>query len=361
MIPTSVSVFLDYQCNFACDHCSVGSSPETKFEMPEEVWENVFNELVKLDTLEMVCFTGGEVTLHKDRLLDAIERVSDAGIGTRIVTNAWWAHDMDSARDMLDDLVDAGLDEINTSYDDFHTEYMEFTNTKNLVEASLEYDGLDNIALACIIGNEDPDYDLDRMNSELTERLGEHPDDVDRLHTIEDAAAPLGSGIQLDPSRYSAQMSTDIGCRDVISTFSIHPDASVKICCGHAQFYTPDLTMGNLNDDSLVDIIENGQDNLVYWLIHEVGPKRLIDRMEVDPDVTYTGICHACDDLLGKYREEFFDYVRNNRRELIRDDVLLTDRNEQQIGRLADNRDEIMSQLDDLDPSDFESAEHVRS
>ena len=361
MIPTSVSVFFDYQCNFACDHCSVGSSPETKFEMPEERWDRVFEELTTLDTLQMVCFTGGEVTLHKDRLLDAIERVTDAGINTRIVTNAWWAHDMKSTHEMLDDLVEAGLDEINTSYDDFHTEYMEFENVVNMIEGSLKYDELNAVALACIIGNEDPDYDLDRMEAEIETRLGRSVEDVGKLHTLEDAAAPMGSGIQLDPSRYAAIKDVDIGCSDVISTFSIHPDGSVKVCCGHAQFYRPDLTMGNIEDDSLVDIIENGQNNLVYWLIHEVGPKRLLDRMGITSDVGYTGICHACGDLLGEYRDEFFEYVQENRQDIVKNDILLSDSTKQNAERLTENRDEIMRKLNDLDPDELGSSERVRT
>jgi len=361
MIPTSASVFLDYQCNFACDHCSVGSSPETKFEMPEERWDLVFDELTSLDSLQLVCFTGGEVTLHKDRLLDAIERVSDAGISTRIVTNAWWAHDTESAHDMLDDLVDAGLDELNTSYDDFHTEYMDFDNILNMIEAGLEYDELNAIALACIIGNDDPDWTLERMECEIEEHVGRPPDEIPMLTMLEDAAAPMGSGVQLDPNRYAAVKDVDIGCRDVVSTFSVHPDGSVKICCGHAQFYRPDLTMGNLEERSLVDIIDNAQDNLVYWLIHQIGPKRLIDRMDVDPPVEYTGICHACGDLLGEYREEFFEYVKENRSELIRNEVFLGDNKKDNIERLTENREEIMERLNSLDPEDLGNPEQVRS
>lgn len=349
MIPTSVSVFLDYQCNFACDHCSVGSSPETKFEMPDDLRQDVFDELETLDTLQLVCFTGGECTLHKEKLLEGIERCSEAGLNTRIVTNAWWANDMDNAHDMLQDLVDAGLDEINTSYDDFHTEYMDFENIVNMIEASLEYDELSAVALACIIGSEDPEYDLERMETAIEERVGRPVGEIGKLHTLEDAAAPMGSGIQLDPSRYSAIKDVDIGCRDVVNTFSIHPDGSVKVCCGHAQFYRPDLTMGNLKEDSLVNVIQNSQDNLVYWLIHEVGPKRLLDRMGVDPPVEYTGICHACHDLLGEYRDEFLEYIRENRTDLIKNDVFLSDRTEKNVQRLADNKEEIMRKLNDLD------------
>jgi len=345
MIPTKATVFLDYKCNFACDHCSVGSSPETEFEMPEELCERTFQEIQSVPAIKSIVFTGGEVTLHKDRLLRYLNKSSENGYQTRIVTNGWWAHDMESAREMATELADAGLTEINTSYDDFHTDYMDFENILNLIEASLETD-MQNVVVACIIGDEDPEWDLDRVIRRIEERIGKPPEEIPRLKLIDDAAAPFGSGVQLDPAAYSAQNALDVGCDDVISTFSMHPDGSVKVCCGHAQFYRPDLTMGNIKDRPLNEILADGQTNLVYWLIHEVGPKNLIDRLDVDPEIDYTGICHACGDLLGEYREEFFEYVENNKEELIHEDIFLSDRIDSQLQRLVDNRERILEQLE---------------
>ena len=37
MLPSLFSVFLDYRCNFACAHCSVGSNPRTVMPMPRSL------------------------------------------------------------------------------------------------------------------------------------------------------------------------------------------------------------------------------------------------------------------------------------------------------------------------------------
>ena len=63
MIPSLFSVFLDYQCNFECAHCSVGSSPRSKFPMETGILEKFFDELPKIKSGRVVVFTGGEVTL----------------------------------------------------------------------------------------------------------------------------------------------------------------------------------------------------------------------------------------------------------------------------------------------------------
>lgn len=347
MQPVTMSVFFDYKCNFACDHCSVGSSPETVFEMPEEVYESAFEQAKEISSLQQMVFTGGEVTLHKDRLIDAIERATEAGFKTRIVTNGWWAHDMESAREMVGELADAGLDEINTSYDDFHTEFMGPENIVNLVEASLEEEQLKNVVVAMVLGP-DATWDQEKMTQLLHER-DIRPKENSRLMVFDDYADPLGSGAQLDVGGYSGDADADNACSDVVSTVSLHPDGSIKACCGHAQFYQPDLTLGNLNDDPLADILDRGTSNLVYWLIHEIGPKQIIEMLDVDDEQEYTGICHACNSLFENYREEFVDFIEENREELIRDEVILGDTYKQHFATLAENKEEILEQLEGIE------------
>lgn len=344
---STVSVFLDYKCNFACDHCSVGSSPETEFELPDTYLGQVFRQAPDLPNLKLFVFTGGEVTLHWETLLEAISRASALGYRTRIVTNGWWAYDMENARQTVQELVDAGLDELNTSYDDFHTDYVEVDRTVNLVEAALESD-IKQTSVAMIVGNEDPEYDLDRMIELLDDRLDEHPDNYeDELTLLEDTAAPMGSGAQLDVSELSARNAVDSGCSDVMNTVSLHPDGTIKACCGHAQWYVPDLTIGSLDEDTLPEIVERAQHNLVYWLIHEVGPKPLLERLGYDNH--HSGVCHACHDLLGNHREEFLEYVRENREQLVTEDLFLGDDIESKADTIMENRDAIVERLSELE------------
>lgn len=344
MITKTMSVFLDYKCNFACNHCSVGSSPETEFEMPESVWERTIEQVQETD-IELIVFTGGEVTLHKNRLLRSLRRADELGYTTRIVTNGWWAHDKENATAVIDELVDAGLNEISTSYDDFHTDFMDFEPVLNLIEVGID-SPLDNIALACIIGSENPKYDLERITDRIEERLGRAASDIDNLFLLEDNAAPVGSGAQLDVSNLSAKNSLELGCNDVISTVSVHPDGSVKACCGHAQFYHPDLTLGNVKFDPLPEIINRGQSNILYWLIHQIGPKELINRLDVEDGENYSNICHACHSLFENYREELIEFIEENRSELIRDDVLLSDNVKKQAEVLVEHHDDIVSNIE---------------
>ncbi|WP_135829663.1 radical SAM protein [Halorussus halobius] len=347
MKPQTVSVFLDYKCNFSCGHCSVGSSPEAKFKMDDSYLDQVFEQVQSMPSVEVIVFTGGEVTLHWETLLEGIARAKELGYMTRIVTNSWWAHDIERARDGLEELLDAGLDEISTSYDDFHTDFTDPEPILNLIEAGMETDRLKNLSVATVIGHEDPEYDKARMEELLSERFDCPPEEFDdRLVLIEDKASPLGHGAQLDVSDLEPADTLLAGCKDVINTVSVHPDGSVKACCGHAQWYVPDLTLGSLDEETLPEIVDRSGQNLVYWLIHKLGPKQLLEELGVDNH--HSGICHACHDLLGNHREEFLEYIREEtddvRTMLIQNGSFKTD-----AQAIVEKREEIMDALEDTD------------
>ncbi|UPM44760.1 radical SAM protein [Halocatena salina] len=341
---TTLSMFLDYKCNFACDHCSVGSSPQTEYELQDQYINKVLDQTEDLNSLQLVVFTGGEVTLREEKLLNAISAASERGYRTRIVTNAWWAKDKQSATEMINKLVDAGLNEINTSYDDFHTEYMSPENIATMVEASLDSE-IEQTSIAMIIGDTDPKYDAEAMIKILEERLGTHPNEFsDRLTILEDTVSPLGRGAQLDVASLTPRNAIDSGCTDTISTISLHPDGSIKACCGHAQWYVPDLTLGNIEEESLMSIVERSQQNVLYWLIHNVGPKQLLERLNVDGN--YSGICHACHDLLGNHREELLEYIEANKEEIVQEDIFLSDNIERDAQQLVEHREAVLDRIE---------------
>ncbi|WP_135827451.1 hypothetical protein [Halorussus halobius] len=71
--------------------------------------------------------------------------------------------------------------------------------------------------------------------------------------------------------------------------------------------------------------------------------------MDVEDDREYTGICHACNSLFENYREEF---VEENRKEFIRDEIVLGDTYKEHFATLAENKQEILDQLEDIDRGD---------
>lgn len=342
MIPGLLSVFLDYRCNFACQHCSVGSSPKTIFPMPDDVLAAALDGLADLPSIRVVVFTGGEPTMRKRVLLDSIARVKAHGVLTRIVTNAWWAETPEKAARWVRELRDAGLDELSTSWDDFHSPFAPFERVVNAIRASLDA-GL-RVALATI-NDRDAVYSGAVVRQKVAEALDVGVDELDQLLFLcDDNPTPSGTAKGLDVSGLPTDNKLDMGCREVVHTLSVHPDGTVKACCGHQQFYAPDLTIGDVREESLAQIAERAQQNLLYWMIHSVGPKRMLEQLGAEGE--YASICHACGVLLNEHRDELMDYLTANRDDLFVKNVLFSDNLKRLAGVVAPRKDEIVAELE---------------
>ena len=348
MIPSILSIFLDYHCNFECKHCSVGSSPRTKYPMPEEVMTKAIDGAHELASIAVVVFTGGEPTLRMPVLVRGIERVRDAGYLSRVVTNAWWATTPEKARATVAKLQAAGLQELNTSYDDFHAPFISVDRIVNMVRAALEA----NLRVAVgVIADPRSVFNADRVRAELCTGLSMTMAELEAaVYILEDFPTPTGTGASLDVSALNAGAKMEMGCPEVIKTLSVHPDGTVKACCGHTQFYSKDLTLGSLHEESLTQMVERGRQNLVYWLVHMMGPKRILAQLGVSG--TYSSICHACHVLFAQHRDQLIRHVEANLNELFANEVLLSDNVRRTAEVVIQNKEAILRSFKRLHESE---------
>lgn len=343
MLPTMLSVFLDYRCNFSCAHCSVGSSPSTRMKMPESIFRKLFDDLEQVESFRVIVFTGGEATLHPEMLKEGIRRGKALGLRTRIVSNAWWAKSVERSKAYLQDLVDHGLDEINTSYDDFHEPFIKIEKIGNLLEATMEL-GM-TLGLG-VINDRDAKYNTASIKQYLCDRLGMPWSEMRKhLVLVDDYPTPSGTGESLDVGGLSAGTKLDIGCPEIMKTISVHPNGSVKACCGHGQLYQKDLAIGNIAQESMKDILERSTENIFYWWLHYVGPANILKRLGVNRD--YASICHACNDLLGPHREELVAYLKAHKDEIFQQEVLVSDHIVRMAEWIAGQEEVIVSRLAD--------------
>ena len=321
MNPEVFSVFIDYKCNFRCGHCSVGSTPETRLRVPEKELMSQIDEIATFEGPKVIAFTGGEATLHKDLLLAAIQKANSYNILTRLVTNAWWAKTVERAREFLVPFREAGLGEFNTSFDTFHEPFVTLDTIANAVGVALDL-GF-RVAVGTIKEPEEV-WTKARVSEELAVRLGLSPGELRRrVYFIDDNGTPTGSGAEMAVVPSEAPLRMGIGCPQLLRTVSLHPDGSVKACCGHAIFYTNDLTIGKRQEESMSDMIERASRNLMYMWIAQRGPSRILQDLGVtDP---YSGPCHACAALLTTYRDRAVGHLKEHRDEFLVSHILLDD------------------------------------
>jgi Radical SAM superfamily/Iron-sulfur cluster-binding domain len=318
--PLIFPIFLDYKCNYECGHCSVGSSPRTKFPIDEDLVFSYISQIAELPTAAGVVFTGGEPTLRKDLLLRAIASAEERGLMTRVVTNAWWARTPTKAEQFVEDLRRAGLQELNTSWDGFHAEFGSLDNVANAVAAGLEAGMRVSVG---IVETQEGGSHKQALVAAVADRLGKTKEELRLmpLYVLVDFPAKVGAAESLDLTGVRAGERVFTGCTEVGTTLSLHPDGTVRGCCGHAVFYTPDLVLGDLRTTRLEDIVEGAQGNIVYWWLRSQGPAGILRTLGADVgDATH--ICDACSTLFRDHRQELVDYARANKEAILAESVM---------------------------------------
>jgi Predicted Fe-S oxidoreductases len=315
--------------------------------MPDQLMESIFEQLKKVQTIKVVVFTGGETTLQKEKLLKGLNLARDCGFSSRVVTNAWWATSKENADQFVKELVDAGLSEINTSFDDYHAKFNSINNIVNFVEASLN-NGITPV-VSTIVDNYSK-YTSKSIQEYLAQNLSVSETKIaKKVFFLEDKPTSSGRGINLkkDVSRISSSALDNSKickcCNDIGRTLAFHPDGNVKVCCGHASMELPDLNIGNLYTDNLAAILKKSESNLVFWWIHTLGTKGILERLGVTGE--YTSICDACRELFLNHRKEMLDYIKNHHDDILLNDILLTDNKRRELNSIKASIKQSKNQL----------------
>lgn len=88
-----INIFVTYRCNLACSYCF---ARELRGEFPRDMAEERFDALLAWMVragVPVAAFIGGEPTLHP-RLVEMVERTTDAGVAAVLFTNGLFPQDM---------------------------------------------------------------------------------------------------------------------------------------------------------------------------------------------------------------------------------------------------------------------------
>ena len=136
--PQSLGLLLTYRCTAACSDCCFECSPQRREALPLGVALDVIDQAAAMPSVEGVTLSGGEIFLRYDDVLKIVARAAGHGLKTKCVTNGYWALGRDVARRKLRPLVDAGLQTLELSTDDYHAEHVPLERVAHALEAAHE-------------------------------------------------------------------------------------------------------------------------------------------------------------------------------------------------------------------------------
>ncbi len=119
---TGLHFLLTYRCNSECDHCFLYCSPRSQGTFTLSQIRKLLDEARKIGTIETIYFEGGEAFLYYPVMLEGIRMARNAGFKAGVVTNAYFATDMEDIKLWLEPLGELGISDLSISNDPYHYE-----------------------------------------------------------------------------------------------------------------------------------------------------------------------------------------------------------------------------------------------
>jgi MoaA/NifB/PqqE/SkfB family radical SAM enzyme len=130
-----VHVLLSYTCLYECDHCFAWGSPRQEGTLSMAGLHEILRQARELGTVNWFFFEGGEPFLFYPVLRSAVEKAAGAGFDVGLVSNAYWATEVEDAVEWLRPF--AGIvGDLSISSDDYHGGSNHARRAGNALEAA---------------------------------------------------------------------------------------------------------------------------------------------------------------------------------------------------------------------------------
>lgn len=294
--PETITILPTYRCNAACEQCCFESNPRVDGRLTrKELFDVIKRAKADFAGLKMVVFSGGECTLLKDDLYDAIRLATSLGLQTRIVTNGGWAKTKRTAAIVADKLFEAGLKELNLSTGLDHQKWVPLQSVIRAAAAGIKR----SITTLITIEKDSPDSRclLEASRSEeIVAMLKAHPS---KFYLLSNAWMPFNER-WIDRGKQDAGPQASKGCEQLFRNAVFTPYREISACCGLTFEYIPELKIGRIDDGrSLVEMYEEGLNDFLKIWVHVDGPRRIVKLLmgegaESEAVDEHVHICQSC-------------------------------------------------------------------
>jgi hypothetical protein len=223
--------------------------------------------------IEGLALTGGEPFYNMENLAKVSNYGKKIGFTISAVTNAFWATSKKKAISVLSELP--ALRMLCISTDEFHQKFIPFENIKNAAYAAKKFKIFYSFAI-CTPNFEDPEYlKILKEISKIT--------DGDHKKIRISVTFPVGRAEKRSKGfNYKMTSQPPVGaCRMACSPIVFH-DGKVMGCIGPVVGLDTNhpLILGNLRKNSLGEILEKAEMDVVLHTIRIWGPHKLLSKLK---------------------------------------------------------------------------------
>lgn len=283
--PNYLSFAGTYQCNLSCPHCCVPIEWTDRLSIDAALR---FTEDAFAEGIQILGFTGGEPFLYSEFLIALTRRASQLGFRfDRLMSNGVWHDNTEQLTKILTQLRDAGFNgKLGLSVDKFHgiatAKVAEYCRVARQVFAQ------DNI-ISLNYASRAPDQGLEPIRK-LAAELDAVIDWSDALHRFllvsDDFTMTLNwnhlaqveRAESLPGNPWDGEWFPEDYCEGPGQALVVNPRGEVKPCCGFASDLDQ-LTIGNIHQDRVRDIIRNARRHPVVGRIFREGLSSIRDEI----------------------------------------------------------------------------------
>jgi MoaA/NifB/PqqE/SkfB family radical SAM enzyme len=271
---TSLHLLLTYQCVFECDHCFVWGSPRQSGTMTFGQIREILRQAHELGNIESIYFEGGEPFLYYPVLVKGVQEAARQGFQTGVVSNAFWATDLEDAIEWLRPMAGL-LQDLSVSSDLFHWSERISQNVENARKAAETL----GIPIGMIEVSQPEE-------TNLRDAFGQLPEGESAVMYRGRAAENLVGRVTWQPwTQFTQCPHEDL---EEIGRAHLDPFGNLHACQG--------ISIGNIFQNPLKNLCESYtiETHPITGPLAEGGPVELVRRYSLAHSEAYADACHLC-------------------------------------------------------------------
>ncbi|ULG73139.1 YydG family radical SAM peptide epimerase [Macrococcus brunensis] len=309
-----VTINLTSKCNAKCDHCCFSCSPQSTMKMEKNYIINLVKEFCENETIETISFTGGEIFLDYNFLLQLYELILPYGKAITVISNGFWGSSQKLIEKYFKDMKKYNVQALTISHDEFHKPFVKTKNVKSILKYAQQIDGI-SVSLSVAVTK-------DMMSHNILKELD------DALLGIAVTKFPLidvGEAKYIDSTKIHSLYTLDnkkaLNCPGYEIVY--HHDGDIYPCCSPGIFET-ELSLRYDKNQSFEETVDFLYTNLLLYIIRKESFSWFINILEKNQMMKefnikneFSSVCSICKNLFDSEEkiQYFIPYMREYQNE----------------------------------------------
>lgn len=281
------------RCTAKCGMCyqsasSQGSDLLGDNQLSSEVIKRVIRESVNIPTLRsQFHIAGGEAFLNIPLCIESFEEAKEVGYSEiSTTTNAYWAKEKTKADRVCKELRQAGLTRMEISWDAWHFDFVPAVAVNNCIQSAYE-NNIEVILRILSTKTESAEKAITMLDVEA----------LSGVHSICCSPVMLSGRALKNISKSEVFDTKNVGgaCHGMLN-LTVNPLGDVAPCCAGLD-QTKTLNLGNVHNQSIIDIAEKMNNSLLLRFLVFSGAGSLVPILEdagFELGRDFASLCDLC-------------------------------------------------------------------